>query len=89
MKDSPDLNIKYSALHCIGELVEYHSYVIIPYVKHGNLMDALLGLLSNEHNSESRKINEESLRVLGRLGALDPYQYREITAWFFTSKLFL
>ena len=79
MRDLTDPNIKFSALHCIGELVEYHSYVIIPYVQHPQLMDVLLSLLSPDNHADNRRINEEALRVLGRLGALDPYQYREIT----------
>ena len=41
-------------------------------------MDVLLDLLKVS-GPEIANLHEECLRVLGRLGALDPYQYREIS----------
>ena len=49
-------------------------------MQHPQLMDVLLGLLRPDDHADSRRINEEALRVLGRLGALDPYVHREITS---------
>lgn len=41
-------------------------------------MDVLLDVLKVS-GFETQNLHEECLRVLGRLGALDPYQYREIS----------
>ena len=60
-----------STLKCIGELSEYHSYVTLPYRDHPDLMSSLLNCLHLEKDFE---ITEKSLRVFGRLGALDPFQ---------------
>jgi len=42
-------------------------------------MDDMLALVTADKKTMQHEINEEALRMIGRLGALDPYQYKEIT----------
>ena len=46
-------------------------YVIAPYHQFSNLLDVLFNLLKTE---QTRGIRREVIRVLGLLGALDPYK---------------
>ncbi|XP_045500144.1 serine/threonine-protein kinase Tor-like [Colias croceus] len=61
------------ALWSFGQVISAVGHVITPYMEHPNLMDMLLNILKTEHNSRDRR---ETIRILGLLGALDPYQHR-------------
>ena len=65
-----------STLKCLGELSEYHSYVIQPYKNHKGLLQLLINCL--QIDKDNQDINEKTLQVLGRFGALDPFQCEEI-----------
>ena len=52
----------------------YFSYVIEPYHQYPNLLDILFTYLKTEHAVEVRR---EVIRVLGLLGALDPYKHTQ------------
>ena len=49
----------------------FNRYVIAPYHQFSNLLDVLFNLLKTE---QTRGIRREVIRVLGLLGALDPYK---------------
>lgn len=53
-------------LHC--------RYVIVPYHKYPNLLDVLFNFLKTEQTTGVRR---EVVRVLGLLGALDPYKHTQ------------
>ncbi|XP_050539572.1 serine/threonine-protein kinase mTOR [Daktulosphaira vitifoliae] len=61
------------ALWVLGKLVEGLGYVIQPYEKYPTLLDTLLGFLKTEQQPLVRR---ETIRVLGLLGALDPYKHK-------------
>uniref|UniRef100_A0A2H8U2W2 Serine/threonine-protein kinase TOR n=1 Tax=Melanaphis sacchari TaxID=742174 RepID=A0A2H8U2W2_9HEMI len=61
------------ALWVLGKLVEGLGYVIQPYEKYPSLLDTLLGFLKTEQQPIVRR---ETIRVLGLLGALDPYKHK-------------
>ncbi|XP_045522064.1 serine/threonine-protein kinase mTOR-like [Pieris brassicae] len=61
------------ALWSFGQVISAVGQVITPYSEHPTLMDMLLNFLKTEQNSRDRR---ETIRVLGLLGALDPYRHR-------------
>ncbi|CAG7725809.1 unnamed protein product [Allacma fusca] len=61
------------ALWTLGQLVEHTGCVITPYQKFPNLLDTLLSFLKTEQQHFARR---GTLRVLGLLGALDPYKHK-------------
>jgi len=61
------------ALWTLGQLVESTGYVVEPYRKYPNLLEVLLNFLKTE---QAPGIRREAIRVLGLLGALDPYRHK-------------
>ena len=62
------------ALHTLGQLAANCAFVIEPFVRYPRLLDILLGLVKAETQPAIRL---EVLRVLGILGALDPYRHKQ------------
>ncbi|GJN89148.1 hypothetical protein Rhopal_002122-T1 [Rhodotorula paludigena] len=61
-----------AALRTLGQLSSYAGYVIDPYLDHPSLLGLLIGLLKTEPGQHTRR---EIIRVMGTLGALDPYRH--------------
>ncbi|GAV00928.1 TOR [Ramazzottius varieornatus] len=61
------------ALWTLGKLVESTGCAIEPYKKFPMLLEILIGFLKNE---QSPSLRRETMRVLGLLGALDPYIHK-------------
>lgn len=61
------------ALWVFGQLISATGYVVTPYTEYPNLMDVLLNFLKTEQQPKDRR---ETIRVLGLLGALDPYKHK-------------
>lgn len=61
------------ALWVLGQLVEATGYVVQPYNEYPALLDVLLNFLKTEQQPIIRR---EAIRVLGLLGALDPYKHK-------------
>ncbi|KAL0603436.1 Serine/threonine-protein kinase mTOR, partial [Plecturocebus cupreus] len=61
------------ALWTLGQLVASTGYVVEPYRKYPTLLEVLLNFLKTEQNQGTRR---EAIRVLGLLGALDPYKHK-------------
>ncbi len=64
-----------AALKTLGQLASSSGYVIKPLLEYPQLLGILLGLLRSE---QSQDVKRETVRVLGILGAVDPYKHREI-----------
>ncbi|CUM64043.1 uncharacterized protein PRCAT00001631001 [Priceomyces carsonii] len=64
-----------SALNTLGQLASSSGYVIEPLLEYPQLLGILVGILKLE---TSPRIRRETVRLLGILGALDPYKYREV-----------
>jgi FKBP12-rapamycin complex-associated protein len=73
LQDASSLSKREISLTTLGQLVESTGYVVEPYQKYPNLLDVLLNFLKTEQASGIRK---EAIRVLGLLGALDPYKHK-------------
>lgn len=70
-------NIKrLASLRALGQLASSSSYVITPYLEYPSLMGILISILRSE--TANVQLQRETVRLLGILGALDPYKYREV-----------
>jgi FKBP12-rapamycin complex-associated protein len=74
LQDSSSLARREVALWTFGQLVENTGYVIEPYHEFPNLLDILFSFLKTEQPSG---VKREVVRVLGLLGALDPYKHKQ------------
>ncbi|XP_074653906.1 serine/threonine-protein kinase mTOR-like [Tubulanus polymorphus] len=73
LQDSSSLQKREVALWTLGEVVESTGYVVEPYYKYPMLLEILLNFLKTE---QSPGIRREAIKVLGLLGALDPYKHK-------------
>ena len=73
IQDSSSLPKREVGLWALGNLVDSTGYVVEPYWKYTNLLDVLLNFLKTE---QSPAIRREAIRVLGLLGAIDPYKLK-------------
>ncbi|KAJ8946331.1 hypothetical protein NQ318_004221 [Aromia moschata] len=62
-----------AALCTLGQLVGATGHVIRPYSQYPTLLDVLINFLKTEQQPYIRR---ETIRVLGLLGALDPYKHK-------------
>lgn len=67
----PSLQKRDAALHTLGQLCSSTGYVIQPLVEHPQLLQILSRILRAE---SSQAVRREVIKVLGILGALDPYR---------------
>lgn len=63
------------SLWTLAQLVASTGSVVAPYTEYPALLDTLLGFLKTE---QKQTIRQQTLRLLGLLGALDPYQHKMI-----------
>ncbi|KAH3759091.1 protein kinase [Pelomyxa schiedti] len=63
------------ALHTLGELVRHTGYVIDPFLDYKDLLEIIMQGISSERSST---IRSELLKVLGILGAVDPYRHKMV-----------
>lgn len=73
LADQNQLEKRSVALWSFGQVVSATGYVVTPYMEYPNLMEMLLNFLKTEHQTRERR---ETIRVLGMLGALDPYKHK-------------
>ena len=64
-----------SALRTLGQLASSSGYVIQPYIDYPHLLDLLVNIIKTEQQGVIRK---ETIKLLGILGALDPYKHQQI-----------
>lgn len=73
LSDPNQLEKRSVALWSFGQVIGATGHVVAPYMEYPQLMDTLLGLLKSEQQMSDRR---EIIRILGLLGALDPYKHR-------------
>uniref|UniRef100_F1KPT5 Serine/threonine-protein kinase TOR n=1 Tax=Ascaris suum TaxID=6253 RepID=F1KPT5_ASCSU len=73
LQDSSSLSRREAALRTLGRLCQNTAYVVDPYRDYPELLDVLLKLLKTEMSVSMRRT---TMRVLGIIGALDPYTYK-------------
>ncbi|CUS21363.1 LAQU0S03e00848g1_1 [Lachancea quebecensis] len=64
-----------AALKTLGQLSASSGYVIKPLLDYPQLLSVLINILKSE---SSQNIRRETVRLIGILGALDPYKQREV-----------
>ncbi|KAI0461879.1 hypothetical protein LJB42_004483 [Komagataella kurtzmanii] len=64
-----------TALRALGQLASSSGYVIDPLLDYPQLLGMLVSILKSE---SSQMVRRETVRLLGVLGALDPYKHREV-----------
>ncbi|KAI8062483.1 armadillo-type protein [Gongronella butleri] len=62
-----------AALKTLGQLASNTGFVIEPYTKYPALLGILISILKTEQNTSIRR---ETVKLMGILGALDPYRHR-------------
>lgn len=73
LSDAGAPNKREVALWTLGQLVSATGQVVTPYHKYPGLIDVLINFLKTETQPFVRR---ETIRVLGLLGALDPYKHK-------------
>lgn len=73
LSDASDTEKRYGALSTLGQLVGATGHIISPYAQYPLLLDVLINFLKTEQNS---RIRRQTIKVLGLLGALDPYRHK-------------
>ena len=66
---------RHAALKTLGTIASSSGYVIQPLLDYPQLLGMLVGILKSESSAHIRR---ETVRLLGILGALDPYRHREV-----------
>ena len=64
-----------AALLTLGQLASNSGYVIDPYIDHPDLLTILVNIIKNEPPGDLRR---ETIRLMGILGALDPYKHQQV-----------
>lgn len=73
LSDASDPEKRFGALSTLGQLVGATGHVISPYNQYPLLLDVLINFLKTEQNV---RIRRQTIKVLGLLGALDPYKHK-------------
>ena len=74
LQDFYFVKLKNMSLWALGQIIANTGYVIEPYKKYPNLLEILLNFLQNETSMEIRR---ETIRILGLIGAIDPFEYKK------------
>ena len=63
-----------AALHALGQLASNSGYVIQPYLEYPELLELLQGIIRSE--GHRGPLRQETIKLMGILGALDPYKHQ-------------
>lgn len=74
LHDQASMPKRDAALRTLGQIASHAGYVIDPYLDHPSLLGILIGLLKTEPTGHTHT-RREVIRVMGVLGALDPYRH--------------
>ena len=65
-----------AALRTLGQVASNSGYVIDPYIEHPHLLGLIISIIKADQTGSLRG---ETIKLLGTLGALDPYRYQQIS----------
>jgi serine/threonine-protein kinase mTOR len=74
LQDQSSSTKREAALHTLGQLASNAGYVITPYLEYPQLLNLLQNIIRGEPQHAS--LRQETIKLLGILGALDPYKYQ-------------
>ncbi|KAK7963971.1 FKBP12-rapamycin complex-associated protein [Apiospora saccharicola] len=69
-----------AALHTLGQLASNSGYVIDPYLEYPELLEILQAIIRSE--PQRGPLRQETIKLMGILGALDPYRHQVFTRFF-------
>ncbi|PNS15729.1 hypothetical protein CAC42_4181 [Sphaceloma murrayae] len=73
LQDQGSITRRFAALTTLGQLASNSGYVIQPYDDHPELLDILVNMVKSEPAGE---LKSTTIRLMGILGALDPYKHQ-------------
>ncbi|KAI9320096.1 armadillo-type protein [Dichotomocladium elegans] len=73
LRDQSSASKRDAALITLGQLASNTGFVIQPYIKYPALLNILISILKSEQNPSIRR---ETVKLMGILGALDPYRHK-------------
>jgi FKBP12-rapamycin complex-associated protein len=65
-----------AALRTLGQLASNSGYVIKPYLDHPELLEILQTIIRGE--PQRSPLRQETIKLMGILGALDPYRHQQV-----------
>ncbi|KAH6692211.1 phosphatidylinositol 3-kinase tor2 [Plectosphaerella plurivora] len=65
-----------AALHALGQVASNSGYVIEPYLEYPQLLELLQNIVRTE--GQKGPLRQETIKLMGILGALDPYKYQQV-----------
>lgn len=83
LQDQSSVQKREAALHTLGQLASNSGYVIDPYLEYPQLLDLLQTIIRGEPHHGA--LRQETIKLLGILGALDPYRHQVragFTLWY-------
>lgn len=63
-----------AALRTLGQLASNAGYVVTPYIEYPELLEILQSIIRGE--AQHGPLRQETIKLMGILGALDPYKYQ-------------
>ncbi|KAI2627651.1 FAT-domain-containing protein [Hypoxylon sp. NC1633] len=76
LKDTASNTKREAALHTLGQLASNSGYVIDPYLEYPELLDLLQHIIRAE--PQRGPLRQETIKLMGILGALDPYRHQQV-----------
>ncbi|TGZ84962.1 FAT-domain-containing protein [Ascodesmis nigricans] len=73
LQDQSSLAKREAALRTLGQLASNSGYVIEPYIQYPQLLGILVNIVKTEQDKDLR---QETIKLMGILGALDPYKHQ-------------
>ena len=74
LQDLSSPNKRDASLKALGQLASNSGYVITPYLEYPQLLELLTSIIKTEQQGSLRR---ETIKLLGILGALDPYRHQQ------------
>ncbi|KAI1333519.1 FAT-domain-containing protein [Xylariaceae sp. FL0016] len=76
LQDQSSIVKREAALHTLGQLASNSGYVIDPYLEYPQLLDLLQTIIRAE--PQRGPLRQETIKLMGILGALDPYRHQQV-----------
>jgi FKBP12-rapamycin complex-associated protein len=82
LQDQSSATKREAALHTLGQLASNAGYVIRPYLEYPQLLELMQAIIRGE--PQHGALRQETIKLMGILGALDPYKYQVFYKYFFS-----
>ncbi|KAK2626869.1 hypothetical protein QTJ16_004044 [Diplocarpon rosae] len=76
LQDQSSVAKREAALRTLGQLASNSGYVIQPYLDYPPLLEILQAIIRSEPNRGP--LRQETIKLMGILGALDPYKHQQV-----------